>query len=409
MWLAKFAEAAKIALASLYAHKLRSFLTLLGIVIAVTTLIAVAAVIEGMNIYISDRVAALGAGVFKLQRFPITTSFEEWLRVLRRNKRLTMADYQAIRETATLVSAVGASASTSGEVRYRGQSIYDIRIEGITSNFSLFGGPEISVGRAIDEFDVSYNRYVCVLGAGVAEELFSGANPLDKTVRVQGVPFLVVGVAKKLGSVFGHSMDNFVHVPIGTYLKTFGSRHSITIWAKAREEKLLQEAIDEARLIMRARRHLSYKEDDDFGITTSSTINDLWKQLTGAIAFSAIAVTSIFLVVGGIVVMNIMLASVTERTREIGIRKSVGARRRDILLQFLIESTVMAAAGGVLGVLVGSIIVRVVASATPVPAAVTLWSVALAIGVSSAVGLFFGIYPASRAARLDPIAALRYE
>lgn len=409
MWLTKFAEAAKIALASLYAHKLRSFLTLLGIVIAVTTLIAVAAVIEGMNIYINDRVAALGAGVFKLQRFPITTSFEEWLRVLRRNKRLTMADYQAIRETATLVSAVGASVSTSREVRYRDQVIYDVRIEGISSNFRLFGGPEINVGRAIDEFDVSYNRYVCVLGAGVAEELFSGANPLGKMVKVEGVPFQVIGVAKKLGSVFGQSMDNFVHVPIGTYLKTFGSRHSITIWAKAREEKLLQEAIDEARVIMRARRHLSYKEDDDFGITTSSTINDLWKQMTGAIAFSAIAVTSIFLVVGGIVVMNIMLASVTERTREIGIRKSVGARRRDILLQFLIESTVMAAAGGVLGVLVGLIMVRLVASFTPVPAAVTIWSVALSIGVSSAVGLFFGIYPASRAARLDPIAALRYE
>ncbi len=403
-------ESIKLALDTLRAHKLRSFLTLLGVIIAVTTLIAVVSVIEGMNRYIAERVANLGSNVFVITRFGIITSAKEWVEAQRR-RRISMEDYEGLRDGLKLARAVGAASWWRVDVKAGTQSLYEVGLRGVTPNMIQIGTEQVEVGRYISESDFEHRSYTAFVGHDVVDNLFPNSNPLGKTITLRGQTFEIVGVAKRIGTVFGQTQDNFLIVPLTTFLKLFGNHPnvSVSIQVQALRPELMADSQDEARLLMRARRHLRYSQKDDFGIVSSDSIYALWERLTGAIAAVAVGVTSVFLVVGGIVIMNIMLASVTERTHEIGIRKSLGARRKDILMQFLVESAALSTAGGVLGVLIAWVGIRVMSAVTSIPSSLPPAAVATAVLVSASVGLFFGIYPASKAARLDPIAALRSE
>lgn len=402
-------EPVGVALETLRAHKLRSFLTLLGIILSVSTLIVVVALIEGTNRYIADRVANMGTNVFLVLRFPIITNVADIAKALRRNKDITWEDYVALRDTLKLPRAVGVETRRRGTVRGRGENLEDVDIRGVTANIGEMDVEEPATGRYITDGDDERRTTVTFIGKDVADRLFPGLDPIGRSLDIDGRPFEVVGIAKPLGTVFGRSQDNFVYIPIQTFLKIYGRRFSLSINVQAHGPEWMAQTQEEARVLMRARRHLKPNEEDSFGIRDAAGLMDLWKQLTGAIAASMVGIVSVFLVIGGVVIMNVMLASVTERTREIGIRKSIGARRRDILLQFLMESAVMSGVGGGIGVLLASAIALLVDSTTSVPMAVPLGAVLLALGVSTMVGLFFGIYPARQAARLDPIEALRFE
>ncbi|MFQ5928028.1 MAG: ABC transporter permease [Terriglobia bacterium] len=408
-----FREPVAIALASLRGHKLRSFLTLLGVIIAVTALIAVVSFVEGMNAYVAERVANFGANTFYVQRFGFITNAKDYLEALRHNKKLTMEDYDYLRERLTLAEHVGAIDGRLNDVRAGNESLEDVAIRGVTPNMVDIFRETVAAGRYITDGDYHRKALVAFVGADVVERLFPHSDPMGKTLRIDGLPFEIVGVAERVGTVFGQSRDNFVNVPLTTYYKVWGegppNDGGLTIGIKYPSPGVLEQVKDQARVLMRVRRGQKYDEKDTFGVIESQAVTDLWNEIFGGLASMAIGIVSVFLVVGGIVIMNIMLASVTERTHEIGIRKSLGARRRDILLQFLVESSVMAGVGGVIGVGLAVVLSLGVEAAISLPMRTPLSAVVLAVGVSSAVGLFFGIYPARKAARLDPVAALRAE
>jgi putative ABC transport system permease protein len=319
-------------------------------------------------------------------------------------------DYEALVERMQLASRVAAQANRNLDVRYGNELLEDVRVSGVTPDYAEVRSLGVTAGRFLNETDELHRAPVCFIGSDVAERFFANVDAIGKSIRAGPQVYEVVGVAQAIGSVFGQSQDNFVLIPFGTYLKTWHAPDaSIGIFVQARSADLMEAAQDEVRLLLRARRHIGYADPDNFGVISPASITGLWQRLTRNIFAIAVGLTSVFLVVGGIVIMNIMLASVTERTREIGIRKSLGARRRHIISQFLVESAVLAALGGVIGIAVALGIGQVVRALTPIPITTPARAILTALTLSTVVGLFFGIYPAVRASRLDPIEALRAE
>ena len=363
-----------------------------------------------MNLYIADHIANLGANVFILHQWQWAQGYEAWLKARRRNKPMLIEEYEFLRDNLTGYKRLGASAQTQSsetQARYQGHTVYDVEISGVTPSMIDIGQQKVDTGRYITEADYQHESMVCFVGRDLVDAFFPNVDPLAKEVLVNGIPFRVIGVAQKIGSTFGESQDNFVQIPLTTYRKFFAPRPSLAISVQAWDAQQMLVLEDEARSLLRARRHVPYREDDTFGVNASQTIMDTWNQIMGSIFAVTIGIVAVFMVVGGIVIMNIMLASVTERTHEIGIRKSLGARRRDILMQFVIESIVMACAGGGIGVLLALVVSAIVDHFWT--STVPLSAVLVGLGLSTAVGLFFGIYPASKAAKLDPIEALRTE
>ncbi|HKA00620.1 MAG TPA: ABC transporter permease [Candidatus Solibacter sp.] len=408
---ASFWEATRIAVDSLRKNKLRTFLTLLGIILATTTLIAVTALIHGMNIYIAEKVSNMGSDGFRVVRMAFFGDFDpkKFLEMQRRNPQIRPDEYDFIKSRAGLVKDVGMMASRQARVSFKGDSVLGVDVQGVTDNIAAINNVQVELGRGITYEEVRRHAQVVYIGNDIRTRFFEGRDPLGRFIEIEGIPYEVVGVAKTLGSVFGQSQDNFVMIPIESYFKTYGNRNGIRIIAKAVDQQHLTEAQDEVRVLLRSYRHLRPGQDDTFSIFASETIVNLWERLTAAIAGMAVGIVSVFMVVGGIVIMNIMLAVVTERTHEIGIRKSLGARRRDILSQYLVESSVLAGTGGLIGVGVAWALAITVRSFTSIPMALPVFSVILGVGLSAVVGMFFGIYPARRASKLDPIVALRVE
>jgi len=402
-------EAFWLALEELRTHKLRSILTLLGIVIATTTLIVVMSIVNGMNLYIATKIANLGTNTFVLHQFKWAQGYDAYLKALRRNRPIRLEEYDFLQENLIGYQAISAIAQlqTGPEARYGGHSIDQVTLTGITASHAYIGREKTAWGRYITEQDYRHNTRVCFIGQDIADKLFPSIDPIGKELTVGGHNFTVVGVAEKVGSTFGVSQDNFVFIPLGTFRSLFMPHLEVMVFIKAPDSKHMAELEDEVRILMRSRRHIPYREEDNFGVNASDTLMSAWKDLTGTIFAVTIGVVAVFMVVGGIVIMNIMLATVTERTHEIGIRKSVGAKRGDILWQFLIESAALAGVGGLMGVLFSYAISSLVAVifTAEVPAS----AVIVGVSISTLVGLFFGIYPARRAASLDPIQALRAE
>ncbi len=405
--LVTFVETLRLALDSLRAHKLRSFLTLLGVILAVTTLVAVMSVIAGLNMYVADRVANLGANVFIIDRFGIITSYDAFLKAQKR-PLINMEDFVRLRDSMGTAKAVAAEEDRNVQTRSGDQIMENTSVMGVTPNFADVRSINVASGRFLTPADDEHRSEVVFIGADLAQKFFPNVDPIGKTIRAETHSYEVIGVAEAIGSAFGQSQDNFMMMPLGTYRKGWHRQTDwLTIFVQAPSTEMMQASEDEARMLFRAWRHVPYDAPDNFAILGSDSIMALWHDLTGNLAFVAMALVSVFLVVGGIVIMNIMLASVTERTREIGIRRSLGARKKHILLQFLTESGVLAATGGLIGILWAYLIVFVVKAAFSFPMETPLSAVILSLCVSTAVGLFFGIFPAMRAAKLDPIEALR--
>jgi putative ABC transport system permease protein len=402
-------EAFWIALEALRSHKLRSFLTLLGVVIATTTLIVVMSVVNGMNRYIAEKIANFGTNTFIVFQFKFAQGFDEYLKALRRNRPIRLEEYEFLRDNLPGYQAISAISplAPSPQARYKGISIDEVSLLGVTPSHYDVGREKVLEGRYISDQDYQHNSHVCFIGQDLVDKFFPNVDPLGKEILVGGSGFRVIGVAEKVGTTFGVSQDSFAMIPLSTFRTVFVARPGLMVFVKAPDSKHMMELEDEVRALLRAHRHLPYHDEDNFGINASETLMSTWQRLTGTIFAVTIGVVAVFMVVGGIVIMNIMLASVTERTHEIGIRKSLGARRRDILWQFVIESGVMAAVGGLAGVVLSYLVAWLVAMIFI--AAVPLSAVAVGLILSTTVGLFFGIYPASQAAKLDPIEALRTE
>jgi putative ABC transport system permease protein len=406
-----FAESVSISLHSLRSNKLRSFLTLLGIIIGVTTVVTVVTIIQGLNRYVKFQLFAFGSNTFTVRRAPeIITNLKLAQEMLKR-KRIEYDDFLYLKNNVRISEMVEAEYGTSGTVKFGAKSLSDIRIRGETAGNYLTGRTmEASAGRFLGHDDERYARPVCVIGDDVRKELFPYENPVGKWLTAGGRKYRVIGTVKGMGKILGMSLDNFVTIPITTFQKYYSAnRRSLTINVKARDVESLDAAKEEVRTIMRSRRRLNFTQEDDFALEDSQTFIDFYNNLTRTLYMAMIAVAAISMIIGGIVIMNIMLVSVTERIGEIGLRKAVGARRRDILIQFLVESSSISAVGGLIGIILGFIFAKVISALTSLPAALEPWSVALALIMSSSVGLFFGIFPANRAAKLDPVVALRSE
>ena len=402
-------EAFWIALEALQAHKLRSFLTLLGVVIATTTLIVVMSVVNGMNLYIATHIADLGVNTFVLNQFQWGQSWATFVKAQRTNRPIRIEDYEFLKQNLVGYKAIAASAGLGAapDARYQNHVMHDIAVAAVTPSILDVGSLKVDAGRYFNDSDYDHNAMVCFIGHDLVKEFFPSVDPIGKDVLIRGLPFRVIGTAQELGTSFGQSQDAFAQIPLSTYQKTFEGRPGISVSVQAWDDQQVGELQDQVRALMRARRHVPYKNEDPFGINASDTLMATWQALTGTIFGATIGVVAVFMVIGGIVIMNIMLASVTERTHEIGIRKSLGARRGDILMQFVIESAAMALAGGVIGILLAVGIAQLVNMVFT--ASVPLSAIVVGVVLSSGVGLFFGIYPASKASKLDPIEALRTE
>jgi putative ABC transport system permease protein len=400
-------ETFRLALDALRAHKLRSFLTLLGVILAVTTLVAVMSVVAGLNFYVADRVANLGANTYVVDRFGIITSEVAWVKAQKR-PLVTLEEFQWLHDNMQNASRVAAAGWVTIDLRSGNLLLENTRVMGATSDYAELRNIGLGSGRYITEADDLHHSPVCFIGTDVAKKFFPNVDAIGKTIRAGTHSYQVIGVAEAIGSAFGQSQDNYMLVPLLTYYKEWHTQQDwLAIFVQAQSTEMMSASQDEARMLLRAYRHLKYDDNDNFAILGSDSIMALWKQLTGNLFGVAVALTAVFLVVGGIVIMNIMLASVTERTREIGIRRSLGARKNHILLQFMTESAVLAAIGGIIGIALAYGLVALGRAVTSIPMQTPLSAVILSICVSTGVGLFFGIYPAMRAAKLDPIEALR--
>ena len=402
-----FTETLKLALDSLRAHKLRSFLTLLGVILAVATLVSVMSVIAGLNKYIQDKVADLGANTFVIDRFGIITSMDAYNKAQKR-PLITMEEFDRYREMAQLPKQVCGYDRWTMQTRSGDAIMENTQVIGVSSNYAEIENLGVAQGRFITPADEEHRSEVAFIGADLAEKFFPNVDPIGKIVRAGTHTYEVIGVATRIGSALGRSKDNYLLMPLQTYLKGFHTPNdSLAIFVQVPNAESMEPAQEEARMFFRAWRHIPYNSEDNFALLGSDSIMALWHQLTGNLAFVAMALVSVFLVVGGIVIMNIMLASVTERTREIGLRRSLGARKQHILLQFVTESAMLAAAGGLIGIFAAIVIVLFVKYVFSFPMDMPIIAVILSLLLATTVGLFFGIYPAMRAARLDPIEALR--
>jgi putative ABC transport system permease protein len=405
----QFLEAAGIALQAIWANKLRSFLTVLGNIVAVTSIIAVVSLVQGMNEYVSNAIITdVGADNFTIQRMPVVRSEADEERV-RNNPRITLADAEAVRRFGSAIGAVAAQAGNGGRVSFGVVTLDSVGIRGVSRDYIHFAGFDAEQGRMISPVEIDRERPLTILGAQTAERLFGVLDPIDKVIKIRGLNFRVVGVSKKKGAIFGESQDEFVIIPLGLFQKMFGPRTGIQLLVKPRSPELMQAAMDEATIALRIERRLRPKQPDNFGLFTAETLLNLYRTFTSGIFAVLIGVVALSLVVGGIVIMNIMLMVVSERTREIGLRKALGARRRDIMWQILTESVTLSTFGGVVGTALGFGLALIISSLSPLPAAVQVWAVLMGLTITALVGLFFGMYPAMRAAKLDPIEALRRE
>jgi putative ABC transport system permease protein len=401
-------DSIKIALAAIWANKLRSFLTVLGNIVAVTSIIAVVSLVQGIDDYVSDAIVSdLGVGTFSVQRFGMITSEEEYEKVAG-NPDITERDAAAVRN-ADLVRVVMSESDSSAEVRYKDRVIDSISVNCVSRDYAEFGGYKVDRGRLVTPAEIDRKRPVVLIGWEVADKLFPDEDPLDKVITLGGSHVRVVGVNEKKGSIFGSSQDQFALIPIGLGAKLFGARQRISLTAKPADPRETIKAMDEATVALRIERRLKPSRPNNFGIVTSDTFLDMFRQITAGIFGVLIGVVALSLVVGGIVIMNIMLMVVSERTSEIGLRKALGAKRRDIIWQFLVESIALSTLGGIVGTALGFSAAWLVTKFTPMPASVHVYSVAMGIGMTAVVGLFFGLYPSIQAAKLDPIEALRRE
>ena len=397
------------SLASLRSHKLRAALTMLGLTMGVATLITVITLVQGANVYVEEKVANLGTNVFKVSRVPFTiTDFHLFIKALR-YKRLELDDWRAVASACRHCDQVGASATNTTRVRYQDREVVDINLYGQTPEMAVIDTRRITQGRFFTEAENRHTARVCLIGDELVTQLFNGSSPLGRVIRAANEEYTVIGAYERVGSVLGQEQDNFLVIPISSYLRLRGARNSVTLHVKAAGGESFDNARDDVRHILRARRHVPAGGEDDFFIGTNDTYIELWKNISSAFFAVFILVSSISAVVGGIVIMNVMLVSVTERTKEIGIRRAVGATRRDIRRQFLAESVMQCLLGGTIGIAAGFLCALTLRSLTAFPAEVQNWVAALGMGLSSAIGLFFGIYPAVRASRLDPVVALRAE
>ena len=398
-----------IALQAIWANKLRSFMTVLGNIVAVTSIVTVVTLIQGMNGMVADAIVSdIGADNFTVQRMPPVFSEDEAERN-RSNPLITLDEAAAIRKFSPLIVSVAAQAGRNSTVSYRREEINNANIQGVTSSYSDFSTFSVERGRMMSPVEVERGQHVTILGYSLADRLFGDIDPLEKTVKIAGIGFRVVGVSEQKGSFFGNSQDNFAVVPLDAYQRLFGARQSLSLMVKPVSTDRMPDAMDDATVALRVSRHLKPSAPNNFGVLTSDTILDLYRQVTSGIFAVLVGIVALSLVVGGIVIMNIMLMVVSERTREIGLRKALGAKRKDIMSQVLTESITLSTLGGVIGILLGSLAATLIAALTPLPARLEMWSVVLGVGITAAVGLFFGAYPASRAASLDPIEALRRE
>ena len=405
----QFIEAAVIALGAIWGNKLRSFLTVLGNIVAVTSIIAVVSLVQGMNAYVTNAIVSdVGADNFTIQRTPVVRSQQDEDRV-RNNPRIKIDEADAVRRYSDHVAAVAAQATAGASAVYGAQQVDGVQVQGVSRDYVYFDTFNAERGRLISPVEIETDRPVTVLGWDVADKLFGPVDPLDKVIKIGNQHFRVIGVSEKKGSVFGNSQDNFAIVPLPSYEKMFGARMNLQLLVKPRTPDVLNAAMDDATVALRIDRKLRPKDPDNFGIFTAGSLLDLYHAATNGIFAVLIGVVALSLVVGGIVIMNIMLMVVSERTREIGLRKALGARRRDIIWQILTESVTLSTFGGVVGTFLGFVAALIISKLSPLPAAMQVWSVAIGIGITAVVGLFFGLYPAGRAARLDPIEALRRE